>query len=78
MTNPIEAWKQASTEAKNVPDDPVHNHPTVQALLKDVLAHRIALAAALVLFIVCGVALVYHQVEMSHDEDALGHTMRME
>ena len=78
MINQIEAWKQASAEARNVPDDPVHNHPTVQALLKDVLVHRVAFAVVAVLLLLTTAALVFHQVEMGHDEDAISHTLRTE
>lgn len=50
-------------------DDPIHNHPTVQALLKDVLVHRIAVAVLGLLLVVGGVVLVCHQVEMSRTMD---------
>lgn len=50
-------------------DDPIHNHPTVQALLKDALVHRVAIVVLALLLAAGGVVLICHQVEMSRTMD---------
>lgn len=59
-------------------DDPIHNHPTVQGLLKSHTMHRRMIVGLVVAVVAAAGMIGFHQVRMMDQQAALSNTLRMD